>query len=277
MNPFRMKSDCDVAVVGAGPYGLAAAAHLEGGQHRDARVRRGDVVLEPEHAEGHESSVSLIASDISDPDGKLSFRAYADQHPMQWSYPVPLDDFVRYGEWFQVRGRRSGPAQGRSHRDRRRIVCLTLQDGERVAARRVVMAMGLADQEFRPAAFAGLPGERVSHACDHSDLSPFRGKRVAVMGRGQSACESAAILNDVGADVALVSRGDVHWLGGLSADDDRPSALIWKMHELMSTKSGVGPFPFNWLAEFPDVVRKLPDKVRAHSTRVACGRAPPPG
>ena len=75
--------------------------------------------------------------------------------------------------------------------------------------------------------------------------------------------KSAAILNEGGADVALVSRGNIHWLGGLSADNDRPNALVWKVHDLLSTKSGVGPFPLNWLAEFPDVVRRLPAQVRA--------------
>jgi glycine/D-amino acid oxidase-like deaminating enzyme len=264
MSQLQTKPDCEIAVIGAGPYGLAAAAHLKGANF-DTRVFGEAMSFWSQNMpKGMNLRSSLIASDIADPRGMFSFRAYADQHPMQWSYPVPLEDFVRYGQWFQncavpdlderkvVRVERDGES-----------FRLTLQDGERVTARRVVMAMGLVNQQFRPAAFAGLPIELVSHACETIDLAAFSGKRVAVIGRGQSACESAAILNDGGADVALVSRGNIHWLGGLAADNDRPNALVWKIHELLSTKSGVGPFPFNWLAEFPDVVRRLTAQVRA--------------
>jgi hypothetical protein len=263
MSRLQTKNNCEVAVVGAGPYGLAAAAHLKEAKFETRVFGEAMSFWRRNMPKGMMLRSSLIASDIADPKGKLSFHTYAVEHPMQWAYPVPLEDFVRYGEWFQ--------SQAVPDLDERKVTrienagdsfCLTLQDGETVTARRVVMAMGLANQEFRPEAFAELSTDRVSHACEHDDLKRFRGKRVAVVGRGQSACESAAILNDVGADVALVSRGNVHWLGALAADNERPNALVWKMHELLSTKSGVGPFPYNWLAEFPDVVRRLPAEVR---------------
>ena len=56
-------------------------------------------------------------------------------------------------------------------------------------ADRVVVATGLAHQQFRPGAFDGLPASLASHSSEHDDLGIFRGKHVAVIGRGQSACE----------------------------------------------------------------------------------------
>src|SRR5262249_13708558 len=75
--------------------------------------------------------------------------------------------------------------------------------------------------------------------------------------------ETAAILNDLGADVELIGRGDIHWLGSVSTDTSRPNTLLWKAHELLASKSGVGPFPLNWLAEMPGIVRQLPFGVLA--------------
>src|SRR5262249_2276488 len=132
---------------------------------------------------------SLTASDLSDADEALPLRAYADLHGIALSYPVPIDTFIDYGKWFQ--------GKAVSDLDPRRVVRvesdadafrLHLADGENVTAQRVVIAMGLANQEFKPTVFSGLDKELVSHACDHASLAMFRGKRVAVIGRGQSAC-----------------------------------------------------------------------------------------
>ena len=61
-------------------------------------------------------------------------------------------------------------------------------DGTHIHARRIVVRPGTR-QAFRPEAFADIPAEFASHASEHSDLGIFRGRRVAVVGRGQSACE----------------------------------------------------------------------------------------
>lgn len=260
----RTDSDCNVAVVGAGPYGLAVGAHL-----KEANVETrvfGDAMSfwRDNMPKGMNLRSSLIASDIGSPKARLSFHDYAAHKAVTFSYPLPLDEFVRYGQWFQSRAI--------PDLDARKIVRiemvgnvfkLTLDDEQSVTARRVVIATGLARQDYRPDAFAGIPSDLVSHSCEHADLSRFSGKRVAVVGRGQSACETAAILNDVGADVALISRGNINWLGSVSTDTSRPKTLLWQAHELLASNSGVGPFPFNWFAEMPDLVRLLPSDARA--------------
>jgi cation diffusion facilitator CzcD-associated flavoprotein CzcO len=143
---------------------------------------------------------------------------------------------------------------------------VTLADGEVVTADRVVVATGLRNQEYRPDIFAGLPAALVSHSCAHDDLGIFRGQHVAVIGRGQSACESAALLAEYGAQTEIISRGDIHWLAHLT-DGNAPRPRLWWLREALAAPSAVGPFPLSWLAEFPGIARRLPAKLREEFAR----------
>src|SRR5205823_1386790 len=129
--------------------------------------------------------------------------------------PIPLDQFVEYGLWFH--------RQAVPEIDRRKIERIercttgfrvTLDDGEQFHSRRVVIAAGIQSFARRPAQFAQMPPELVTHACDQRDVRRFAGKRVVVIGGGQSALESAALIHEAGAEVEVIvrSRG-VHWLG----------------------------------------------------------------
>jgi cation diffusion facilitator CzcD-associated flavoprotein CzcO len=204
---------------------------------------------------------------ISSPNRAHSLDAYASAHSVDDSKLLPLEDFVAYGEWFQKRAvpqvdRRAVTridATGHGFR-------LTLDDGETVTASRVVIATGLRNQDYRPGVFAGLPEELVSHACQHEDLGIFRGKHVAVIGRGQSACESAALLAENGAKAEIISRGDIYWLAHLiDGKADKPK--LWWLREALAAPSAVGPFPLSWLAEFPGLAWRLPRKLRDEFTQ----------
>src|SRR5208282_2850176 len=123
--------------------------------------------------------------------------------------------------------------------------------GDVIAARRVVVAMGLANQGFRPAQFDGLPADLVSHSADHVDFEKFRGRTVTVIGRGQSAVESAVLLAEAGAEVVLISRGDVRWLGsGIPR-----TGVTRALRAALASHSEVGPFPLDWLADAPHLLR----------------------
>jgi lysine/ornithine N-monooxygenase len=256
------KFDCEVAVVGAGPYGLSVAAHLREA-NIETKVFGGAMAFWRDHMPIRmKLRSSPTATDLADPGGDLTFKAYAAQRSINPVWPLPLATFIGYGEWFKDRvvpdldTRMIERIDSSEHG-----FCLWFDDGRHMIARRVVMATGLAKQQYRPDVFSALPREYVSSSGDHVDMSRFRGKRVAVIGRGQSACEYAAFLSDAGADAELVSRGDVHWLGS-ETPVDRPHDLNWRLHRLMATKSGVGPFPFNWLAEAPGAVRRMPQRLR---------------
>src|SRR5262249_44617757 len=170
------------------------------------------------------------ATHIPDPHGQFSLDVFAGRHGIA---PVPgqlpLAQFLRYGEWFQRQAVPDlDPRKVVQVERARRGFRLRLDDGGGVEAarlvravglsgqgrpRRIVLAMGLSRQEIRPAPFAGMPATLVSHTSEHATLERWRGKRVAVIGRGQSACESAALLLGAGCEVELVCRGPIRWIG----------------------------------------------------------------
>ncbi len=95
---------------------------------------------------------------------------------------------------------------------------------------RVVIATGLASQEYRPEEFDGLPRDLVSHVVEHADLGKFRGKRVGVVGRGRSACENAAILSQARRRRGTRLRAaNILWLGlDQEGRDCRPATTVFK-------------------------------------------------
>jgi len=257
------RSHCEVAVVGAGPFGLAVAAHL-----RRAGVETrvfGDPMSfwRKRMPRGMRLRSPLGASSIADPEDALTLGAYARRRGLAFTYPLPLEDFLRYAQWrleesgveVEARELRGIEKKGRNFR-------LRFAEGAPVSAYRVVIATGLANQEHRPASFLGLPRELVSHSCEHEDLAPFAGKRVAVVGAGQGGCESAALLSEIGADVDLFSREAIRWLGSEASEEKGSAPVKDLLRGLTRTKNGVGPFPLNHIADHPDVVRRMPDGFR---------------
>jgi cation diffusion facilitator CzcD-associated flavoprotein CzcO len=251
---------CEVAVIGAGPYGLSVAAHLAAAGV-STRVFGVPMAFWRNHMpKGMRLRSPWGATDLSDPAGTLSLDTFAERHSADRDKPLALENFVAYGEWFQTN------ALPDIDRRQVRLVEATgngfqieLADGEVFAARRVVIATGLANQDYRPGEFRDLPASLVSHACEHIDFAPMQGKRVAVIGRGQSACESAVLLAEAGADAELISRGEVHWLGAAEA---KPMTARARFREALAAPSAIGPFPLSWLVEVPGVVRHMPPALR---------------
>ena len=87
-----------------------------------------------------------------------------------------------------------------------------------------------------------------------------------MIGRGQSACESAALLAESGAEVEIISRGDIHWLG-ISANGAVQKSSGRRLREALASPSEVGPFPLSWLVEVPGVVRHMPAALREEFSR----------
>ncbi len=265
----RRANSCEVAVIGAGPYGLSVAAHLD---HAGFATRvfgepmgfwrrnmpKGMMLRSPWHG-----------THISSPDSSHSLDVYAIAHDVDDDKLLPLENFVDYGEWFQ---KHAVPQL-----DRRAVAQidaassgfrLTLADGEVVTADRVVVATGLRNQDYRPRGFRRTCRRRWCRTLASTPISEYSaGKHVAVIGRGQSACESAALLAEAGAEAEIISRGDIHWLAHLT-DGNAAKPRLWRLREALAAPSAVGPFPLSWLAEFPGLARRLPAQAarRIHAT-----------
>src|SRR5437764_596171 len=95
-------SACDVAIIGAGPYGLSAAAHLKAADGLDVRVFGEPMSFWERHMpKGMLLRSPLEGSHLSDPAGALSLQAYAAAKGNPLTAPFPLHRFTDYGRWFQ--------------------------------------------------------------------------------------------------------------------------------------------------------------------------------
>ena len=257
---MRNTTCCSVVIIGAGPYGLSAAAHL---------IRAGVSVRvfgEPmESWMQHMPNGMLLrsrwdASHIADPNHKLGLGSYEAAFGLERVEPVPLARFVDYGRWFQehavpgLERRRVGRIFPDSHGFR-----VELDDGETLCAERVVVAAGIVPLAWRPPQFAGLPPTLASHTANHGDLSVFKDRRIAVVGGGQSALESAALLAEAGAEPEVfVRERDVIWLPPEDLIDDPDAGVFSYAHR----KVAIGSPRTAWLAAWPGLYRRLPYRVR---------------
>ena len=81
--------------------------------------------------------------------------------------------------------------------------------------RQVIIATGVLPYAHIPDELSALPDDLMTHSAVHDRLDQFHGKRVAVIGGGQSALQTAALLHEKGVDVArLYGRDPEDGVGG---------------------------------------------------------------
>jgi FAD-dependent urate hydroxylase len=267
-----MQDHTDVVVIGAGPYGLSLGAHLA---PTGLRVRQFGSVMAAWKTmpKGMYLKSQGFASNLSDPEGTHSLEIYCRRTETPYAdygLPVALDTFIAYGEWFArelVPGVEDTPVTGLAQDDRGFRV--DLADGATVHASRVVVAVGLTGSASLPPELAGLPAGLVSHTSAETDLAEFSGRRVVVLGAGQSALESAALLAEAGADARLLAREDhVAWNG----DPLAAQRSLWRR-----VREPEAPLGSGWGTWFystqPDLFHRLPANLRLARARSALGPA----
>jgi dimethylaniline monooxygenase (N-oxide forming) len=277
--------DADAVVIGAGSTGLAVLRTLG---PKAVCIERGSNVgglWRYENDNGMSSAYASLRTNVSRP---------RMQYP---SFPMPdaFDDFPHhtdmaayldsYADAFGLRDRirfettveRLEPSSGRGWR-------VALDDGSEMRAGAVVAATGhdwCPRVPERPGRFAG----EELHAHDYRTPEPFAGKRVLVVGAGQSAAEIAVELSAHAARTCLSIRGPVHviprWLDGTPYD----TRDIWPLNRLpwalMNRRFGRevererGPWPASWpvpqrrvLEEVPTLSSELLPSVRSGAVEV---------
>src|SRR5215468_2416670 len=101
-NPsISRQPDYQVVIVGAGPYGLSAAAHLRAAGVETRVFGEAMEFWSKQMPEGMMVRSVWEASHISDPRGALTLDAYVKEKGLRLPRPMPLSDFIRYGRWFQ--------------------------------------------------------------------------------------------------------------------------------------------------------------------------------
>jgi thioredoxin reductase len=258
-----MSASTQVAIIGAGPYGLSLAAHLR------ARGIEFRIFGTPLHSwrtqmpKGMFLKSEGFASNLYDPDGAFTLERFCATKNLgyaDYNHPVPLDTFCAYGLAFQERfvpALEDEAVIGLERDDDG--FRLGLDNGETLTAQKVAVAVGAGHFRFVPEALKALPAEYLSHSADHHDLSGFKGRDVIVVGGGASAIDLVAALDEAGANARLVARrAALRW----NTPAHRPS---WKRWYPMSGLGG--GWPNRFYENAPMLFRRLPDEMRTRIVR----------
>ena len=261
-----MALDCDIAIVGAGPYGLSLATQLKSRGAEDFRIF-GDPMASwrAMPVEVHLKS-PVTGTNVYSPEPGHSFLEWCRAQGLGTAEPVPVTTFTEYGQWAQKRlvpeveqtlvDSVSAAADG---------FVVALRSGETLRCARVVVATGLTGFERMPAQLAGLPRELVSHTGWHSSYTEYAGRRVAIMGAGASALESAIILRDAGAEVTLLVRADEVVIG-------TPAPPRTAVRRVTAPDSCMGPGRWRFaIQHLPGALRHLPEETRVRLVRTYLG------
>ncbi len=263
-----------VAIVGAGPYGLSIAAHLRA-LGVGFRIFGSPLQTWREQMpKGMWLKSDGFATNLYDPEASFTLKRYCAGHGLDYgdtSPPVPLETFTAYALAFQARlvpelDDRQVAALDRTASG----FILRLDDGELVAARCVVLAVGISHFRHVPAELAHLPPTCLSHSADHHDLGHFSGREVTVIGAGASAIDLAALLHEAGAAAHVIARRST--IRFHSGPGSRPRSL-WK--RIRHPSSGIGPgLRSRIYADAPWLFRYLPQDLRLWIVRQHLGPAP---
>jgi FAD-dependent urate hydroxylase len=262
-------SSSEVLIIGAGPFGVSVSAHLRGLGVDHLIVGRPMDTWRAHMPAGMFLKSEPYGSDMSCPRAGYDLAGYCRARGVDGvgrAVPLPIERFLDYADWYTQQlvpdVRDVTVSEVRAVDGGFRV---SFADAEPVAARQVVVATGVLPHAYIPAELSGLPSDLVSHTADHHRFDRFRGRRVAVVGSGQSALETAALLHEAGGEVQLVVRC--------------PDAPVWHPRPLPLTPARRVRLPVvklceGWKCVFygsPAAFRRLPRSVRVVKARTVLG------
>ena len=232
--------DTDIVVVGAGPAGLAVAAALID------RGRRPIVIEKAAHVgaswRAHYERLHLhTVKELSALPG-MPFPAADPRYVPRQRVVDYLDAYAAHfaiGPRFGAEAAAIVPAEGGGWQT-------SLRGGEAIRSRVVVVTTGANNVPFVPAieGEAGFAGE-VVHSRSYRNAVPFKGRRVLVVGMGNTGAEIALDLAEQGVEVALSVRSPVNvvYRDVLGRPTQKTTLLLWLL------PTAIGDALARWLCD----------------------------
>ncbi len=260
----------DVLVIGAGPFGLSISAHLRNRGVEHTIVGRPMNTWRAHMPLGQFLKSEPYGSAISAPARGYDVATYARLHGFD-DYvdrvgPLSLERFLGYADWFTdqlVPDIRDITVTRVTPRDGGFMV--EFAEEAPAFARQVIVATGVLPYTYIPSELSGLPADLMTHSSAHDRLDKFRGRRVAVIGAGQSALQAAALLHEAGTDVqVIVRRQQLIW-------EEQIAPEIGLLDYIMRPPTTLCE---GWPCAFyvsPDAFRLLPESVRVRKALTSFG------
>ena len=247
----------DVVVMGAGPYGLSAAAHLLGQGLNVAIFGKPMELWRDFMPKGMLLRSYWWATNLSDPGNQFGLERYLrEEEGLDTFDPVPGDTIASYGLWFQkhaVPNVDETFIQNIERKDGQFEV--TLVDGRVVTANHVIMALGLQPFVYRAPEYDHLPKELVTHTAIHRTFDELSGKKVAMIGGGQSSLESSALAYESGVQIEIIHRKQLVWIRDGAAFPTNRKLI----DRILEPKAQISPGWFNLIEQsFPYRFQNLP-------------------
>jgi thioredoxin reductase len=210
------------------------------------------------------------SSDLSDPQRTFPLEKFCRSQGIDYHrslLPVKIETFVAYGLAFQ---RRFVPQVERNQltrleREGAQFV-LHFNNGERLVAKHVILAVGVLPFRYIPPEFAHLPRALASHRSDFGSLAMLGGHDVAIVGSGSSALDLAALLHERGARATIVTRAPEVVFHGPPPEHRRLDQIL----RAPGSKIGAG-----WLLRIsddaPQLIHALPEPLRRAIVRNTLG------
>jgi cation diffusion facilitator CzcD-associated flavoprotein CzcO len=252
-----------VDIIGTGLYELSIAAYFR------AAGSPCRLFGQPVHGwagfmpEGMVLRSEPFACSLWDPGREYTYGRFCAAHGIDYrpiGLPPTRERFLDYAAWFRQQ------AVGDVDTDMVRAIrrgahgfALELASGAELTTGHVILATGFMAFRHVPELLAAVPAPLAVHSSCIDALASYAGRDVTIVGAGQSALESAALLHEAGATVRVIARTrQLKWNLG-----PKPSRTL--LDRVISPYAGVGA---GWkelaVSELPQVFRVMYPAEKRH-------------